>query len=71
MSKTITLKELLKESDKFYVTYATNNGIAKRTVLINPEDVLEFLNKNIYEMKMLAINDVMIDIEKLIEKYSR
>jgi len=70
-TKTITFKELLKESDSFNIAYANKNGLPKYTTLNKPEEVLSFISNNIYEIVYLSINDIVLDIDKIIEKYSR
>ena len=69
--KTITFDELLEDNDKFYITYARPGCTPKHTTLEKPEDVLSFISNNIYEMNLIAINDFILDIDKIIEKYSK
>ena len=70
-TKTVTFKDLLKENNTFNIAYAIKNGLPKHKTLDEPQEVLFFISKNIYEMNYLSINDVVLDIDKIIEKYSR
>ncbi len=69
MGKTITFKELLKGDTEFNITYAKKGGTPKKTTLKKPEEVLSFISENIYEINLLSINDIILDIDKIIEKF--
>jgi len=70
-TKTVTFKDLLRGNESFTIIYANKNGIAKHTKIDTPKEVLSFISENIYEIKFLSINDIVLDIDKIIEKYSR
>lgn len=69
--KTITFKELLKDNDRFYITYNKKGGTPKHKIYDNPQDVLSFISENIYDVNLISINDVILDIDKIIKKYSK
>ena len=71
MTKTVTFNDLLKENDNFNITYAKKGCTPKKTTLETPEEVLSFISENIYDINLLSINDVIIDLDKIIEKYTR
>lgn len=69
--KYVTFNDLLEyDNSDLHVTYVIS-GRPKHKKLESPEEVLSFISENIYELDYLSINDVTIDINKLIEKYSR
>jgi len=70
-TKTVTFKDLQGDNtNSFNLTYA-ENGKAKYITLDTPDEVLSFINENVYDIDYLSINEVSIDIDKLIEKYSK
>lgn len=66
--KTITFKDLLYNSKSFDITYVINHR-SKYITLDTANEVVSFINENVYDIEYLSINDVSIDIDKLIEKY--
>lgn len=71
MDKTITLKELLIDSDDIYVTYTKKGRTPVMETFKEPEQVIEFIKDNIYDVDMLVVNEYVLDIDKIIEKYSK
>jgi len=71
MTKTVTFKDLLKDNDSFNITYAKKGTTPKQLKVDKVEDVLSFISDNIYEINLLSINEVILDIDKIIEKYSK
>ena len=65
----MTFEKLLIGYDRYNVTYAKKGGISKYISFEKVEEVIQFINKNIYDINLLCINDVMLDINKIIEKY--
>jgi hypothetical protein len=67
--ETKTFKDLMIGYNNYNLTYARKGGSSNNVKFYTPEEVIRFLNENIYKIDILSINDTNIDVDKIIEKY--
>ncbi len=72
-TNTITLNELLKQHKDYNISYNEIDVInpPKNITVKTPEEVIRFINENIYTIDLLVINDVTLDIDKIIVKFNK
>ena len=65
----MTLTELLQEFEDYNITYAEIGGMPKNFIVQSAEEVVTFISENIFDINLLLINDINIDVNRIIEKY--
>jgi len=70
-TNTITLDGLLESHTEYNILYAKIGKTPQYKKLQTTEEVIIFINENIFTINLLIINDKSLDINMIIKKFNK